>query len=211
MGIVSFIKRIYSSIRRYYWWKKRRNEIAKQINSSAGELKIILGAGSTVYPDWISTDFPYFDITKDTDWEFFFSKRKPKKLLAEHAIDYLTVEKIEFVFQQAFKYLGPEGRFRIAVLDSYNENLDYIDAVKPSGFDSCRAFHKTFLDVDFLIRKATEAGFKIEPLEYYTKNRVFHQVDFDNEDGYIKRSKKNNFTFPSIPNYTSLIVDLIKN
>jgi len=210
MDLLEFTKQIYRAIRKRYRIRKKRLNIVRQINNVSGELKIIFGAGPTYYQGWIATDFPYFDITIEKDWAYFFKSKKPNNILAEHVIDYLTVEKIEFVLQQANKYLKKNGRFRIAVLDSYNENLDYIDAVKPSGWDSCRGHHKTFLDVDFFIRKANEAGLKIEPLEYYTKDRKFHSVDFSDEDGYIMRSKKNNFTFPNIPNYTSLIIDLIK-
>jgi predicted SAM-dependent methyltransferase len=210
MDLLDFPKHFYRAIRKRYRIQKKRLSTVRQIKNTFGELRIIFGAGPTHYEGWISTDFPYFDITSEKDWSCFFKSKKPTNILAEHVIDYLTVEKIEFVLQQANKYLEKNGRFRIAVLDSYNENLDYIDAVKPSGWDSCRGFHKTFLDVDFFIRKANETGLKIELLEYYTKDRKFHSIDFSDEDGYVIRSKKHNFTFPNIPNYTSLIIDLIK-
>jgi predicted SAM-dependent methyltransferase len=210
MIFFNFAKSNYKYLRSSFRKYMKKLKVRRLINSKNGDLRVIIGSGITNYKGWISTDYPYFDITKESDWKFYFKVNKPNFLLAEHVLEHLTVNQINEVFKLAHKYLTCNGCFRMAVPDAYNENLDYIDAVKPGGWDIGADDHKTFMDIDSYSKCADSVGFLVRPLEYYTKDRVFHKNDFDNMDGYIERSMKNDFRDNNVPNFTSLIIDFIK-
>lgn len=173
-------------------------------------LKIILGAGPSCYEGWISSDLPYFDITKKEHWEKYFTKRKIDNLLAEHVIEHLDELQVKEVLLFAFQYLQKGGIFRIAVPDAFHPNPEYIEAVKPNGNGQGADDHKTFWNYNSLPQLAISSGFEsANILEYADENKIIHCSDFDNSNGVIQRSKSKNHKSP-ILDYSSLIVDIIK-
>lgn len=199
---------LITKIRRTRWVLTGRWKIKQKINAAAKsgcKIKIILGSGGTNYEGWIATDLPHFDITKENDWKYFFSKHKIDNLLAEHVLEHLTEEEVNIVLSNAYKYLKPGGIFRIAVPDAFHPNPNYIEMTKPP-FDGHKSFwnYKTFSSV------AVKYKFQINLLEYFDENKKIHRHSFSNNDGYIARSSLNVFLKGYTDDYTSLVIDLIK-
>ncbi len=196
-----------NSIRRYRWYLLGRLRIKKEIKSksSAGKLKIILGAGPTEYEGCISTDIPHFDILKEDDWQFFFSKYQINNILIEHVLEHLTKEQVMRVLSLSYKYLKPHGCLRIAVPDGYHPDPEYIKLIAPPSDG-----HQSIWNIDTIQNICTDNGFSTEPLEYYTAKGIFTFKDFDFANGNIIRSRTKGFQSENHPLYSSLIVDAYK-
>ena len=82
---------------KYHW--QVRFKYRKLINRANRPIKLVVGAGLTEFQDWITTDYPFFDITNRKHWKFLFSKIKPDNLLAEHVMEHLTAHQVEIVFE----------------------------------------------------------------------------------------------------------------
>ncbi len=202
-----------NKLRRYRWIILGRWKIKKQIRAAAfrDKMKIIIGSGGTDYSGWIATDLPHFDILKKSHWEYFFKNYKIDNLLAEHVLEHLTEDQVSMVISNARNYLKNNGRFRIAVPDGFHPNPTYIDYVSPMGKIGADHGHQFLWNYQLLSACAIRAGFTIELLEYYTKDKVFHISPYSFDNGFIGRSKKNNYINDHVTEYTSLIADLVVN
>ncbi len=188
---------------------KKRNRLKRIINREAN-LQVIIGAGGTSHDGWVSTDLPQFNVIKEKDWEYYFTTNKPIRLLAEHVLEHLTVEQVERSLYTAYHYLKHEGVFRIAVPDAFHKNDEYLNAVRPGGWDAGAKDHKTFWNIETLKSIGLKTGFTVIPLEYFDEKHIFHMTDYNDLNGYIKRSKKNSYIDQNVQDYTSLIIDLVK-
>ena len=200
-------------LRKYRWKWLGRRKIHRQIQElgSENQLRIIIGAGYTHYDGWIATDIPFFDATKASDWSFFFKTESIYRILAEHVLEHLTERQVKEVLQLSFKYLTNGGFFRIAVPDAFHSNPNYVEAVKPGGWGDGSDTHKSFWDVNSLCQLAESLCYEVNPLEYFDEDGDFHFNDFQNENGPIIRSRGKGHKHNIIPDYSSLIVDLIKS
>ncbi len=175
------------------------------------EIKLIIGAGPTNYKGWFSTDIVTLDVTKESDFKKYFSKKKINKVLAEHVLEHLNDRELKLMTVNIYQYSNDSVNIRIAVPDGYHSNQKYIDTVKPGGTGEGAFDHKNLFTVDTLSKIFADAGFKAYPVEYWDENRKFHQGYINDENGYIIRSfindKRNS---DGHPNYTSLIVDFRK-
>lgn len=52
-------------------------------------MKVIIGAGKTVFEGWISTQENEFNLLKVEDFERLFQKEKPEAFLAEHVWEHM--------------------------------------------------------------------------------------------------------------------------
>jgi predicted SAM-dependent methyltransferase len=123
-------------------------------------------------------------------------------------MEHLTPEQNLVTFKLAQNYLNKGGTYRIALPDKNNPDPAYQSGTKPGGSDEGSHDHKLFFSLEDYKQLLKDTSFTLTPLEYYDNKGQFHFVDFDNSLGYISRSKKNNFHYPPIPNYSSLIFDL---
>lgn len=176
------------------------------------EIKLIIGAGPTKYKGWFSTDIVTLDVTKESDFIKYFSKKKISKVLAEHVLEHLTDDELKLMTVNLYHYSEDSVNIRIAVPDGYHSDQKYIDTVRPGGEGEGAFDHKNLFTLDTLSQIFTDAGFKSYPVEYWDENNEFHQ-GYNNDDfGYIMRSfindKRNS---DGHPNYTSLIVDFRKS
>ena len=55
-------------------------------------MKVIIGAGKTVFEGWISTQEDEFNLLKVEDFERLFQKEKPEAFLAEHVWEHMTYD-----------------------------------------------------------------------------------------------------------------------
>lgn len=175
-------------------------------------MKVIIGAAATAYDGWISTNRSSLDITKKSDWEEKFKPAELDALLAEHVIEHLFPHQTYYVLKTAWKYLKDGGYFRIAVPDGYHPNKNYIEKVKPDGDGLGSEDHKVLWNIDTLGSLIKAAGFQVRALEYMDKEGAFQAVDWDPEDGYVRRSARFDARNKKVPlTYTSLIIDAVKN
>ncbi len=196
-----------SRLRRFRWILSGRLKIKKQIreNSAIGKIKIILGAGTTSYDGWISTDIPHFNILEEKDWHLFFHEKKIDNLLAEHVLEHLKDAEVEKVIELSSKYLKPGGTFRIAVPDGNHINPEYLKYISPPADG-----HQSIWNLGKLQRVLHRAGYEANTLEYFTDDGIFKAIDFNFENGIISRSKIKGYKNPGFADYSSLIVDCRK-
>lgn len=175
------------------------------------EIKIIVGAGPTKYKGWFSTDIVTLDVTKGSDFQKYFSKKKIKNVLAEHVLEHLSKTDLEKMIKNFYKYSDNQINIRIAVPDGFHHDEKYISVVKPGGTGEGAHDHKNLFNVNSLSKLFGKYGFIARPIEYWDENKVFHQGYKDDDDGYVIRSFINDKRNKNgKPFYTSLIIDFNK-
>ncbi len=204
------LKKIYRKFKKLILIHKKRYALRSYIQNSSHSINIVIGAGNTQFDKWISTNINLLNLLRKKDWKFYFSKKKPHKLLAEHVLEHLTYRQTKEALQNTYNFLHKGGTFRIAVPDANNCDPEYISAVRPNGWDVGADDHKSFWKVDPLTDLAKSVGFEVIKLEYYDKHHQFNISAYTNENGYITRSRKHNYVDKNVPNFNSLILDLIK-
>ncbi len=206
--VVKFIN--YLRFKRWYFLG--RFKIRKKIKRAAkkGIIKVLLGSADTNYENWISTDLPHFNITKASDWNFFFNKVKINNLLAEHVLEHLIKSDVDIVIRLAYQYLSKGGCFRIAVPDAWHPNPEYVKRESDtSNYYPPPHNHKSFWNIKSLSDLLISAGFTVEYLEYCNAKREIIPSGFDFNNGPINRSISKGFKC-EMDNYSSLIIDAKK-
>lgn len=191
---------------------KRAVAISKLVQETRkGPVKIILGSGSTLYPGWCETGYPWLDATNAEQWEFFFSKHGISAVLAEHVFEHIDPADLPKVLQNIYRYLLPGGHLRIAVPDGYFPDPAYIEAVRPGGSGAGASGHLALWNIDSMTKLVGQAGFRVEPLEYFDKQGKFHENPWSPDEGMVKRTRQNDRrNSPTEIKYTSLLIDAIK-
>lgn len=176
-------------------------------------MKIIVGAQSTQQFGWTSFQKNDLDIRDERSWARQFLSNSLDAILAEHVLEHLTYYEAAQAVRNCFKYLKPNGYFRIAVPDGFHPEPNYIAWVRPmTGWNGDD--HKFLFNYKNLCELLFDAGFIVRPLEWYDERGTFHQQLWNMRDGVITRSKDAIWSkFLGIvvnAKYTSLIVDAIK-
>ncbi len=207
---------LYQKVWDFYFYKIKdvRGKLRTQIQTNQ-PLNVILGAGADSYEGWIATDYPFFDITSAAHWEYFFGNKLADKFLSEHVLEHITYKQVEDSLALCSRYLKPGGTYRIAVPDAFNTDMDYVEWSKPGIISDD---HKIFWDHGSLCKVIERHGFRVELLEYFTYDGVFHSKEYTYENGYIRRSKSKGFLYTAkkdgkdivLPAFTSLIIDAYK-
>lgn len=176
------------------------------------KLKFNIGsAGINKNFEWYPTDKESLDVTKENDWQKVLSFLQLDNIAAEHVWEHLTQKETELANANCFKYLKNGGVLRIAVPDGYNPNKKYIESVKPGGTGKGARDHKMLYNYKVITDCLQKAGFIVKPLEYWDEYGQFHYIDWDNEDGFIERSRRyDSRNKNGSLEYTSLIVDAMK-
>ncbi|MBP3556013.1 MAG: hypothetical protein J6K63_10295 [Clostridia bacterium] len=154
-------------------------------------MKIIIGAGKTVYHGWISTQENELNLLSRADFECLFSKEKPTAFLAEHVWEHMTLEEGITAAKNCYDYLADGGYLRVAVPDKNFRNEWYQNMVKigGNGDPTHPAFtHKIVYDYQTFADVFKKAGFNVELLEYCDENGIFHYRYWNEADGKIGRS-----------------------
>lgn len=171
-------------------------------------LKVVIGAGATEFPGWISTDRESLDVTVPQSWKHLFRSESIDRLLAEHIFEHLDETECRNSFRECFRYLKPGGLLRIAVPDGHRRDPAYVAEVSPP-----KDGHKMLFTVEILRGLLEGEGFQVTPLEYFDASEKFHHVQWDPADGMVRRSLPFDIqeAFRIGPlRYTSLIVDARK-
>jgi predicted SAM-dependent methyltransferase len=199
---------IFRSWRNYFHQYIRTKLLVRM---KGGHYKIIVGSSATAMSGWISTEYPYVDITKRDlllDW---FGTESVSAILAEHVLEHLTTEEASLALGNLFEILEPGGYFRIAVPDGFHPNINYIDDVKPGGLGSGSEDHKVLYTITSLTEILVTSGYSVRPLEWFDSEGIFRRNEWSPKDGMVTRSSmfdERNIDKPL--SYTSLIVDAYK-
>ena len=156
------------------------------------DILIIVGSAYTNYDSWISTNYPYVNITNLETIKRNFKKKEVSRILAEHVFEHLTLEDGIKSIKNLKSIIKSKGVIRIAVPDGYNPNEDYINDVKPGGIGAGSDDHKILYNYNS-IKKLFDSDFEIKLLEYFDENGNFISNDWNNDEknGYIMRSRLN--------------------
>lgn len=154
-------------------------------------MRVILGAGESQYPGWISTQEDELNVLNTEDWSRKFEPESIKCLLAEHVWEHMTLEEGIEAAKNCFSFLKPGGFMRCAVPDKNFDNDWYQNMVQvggPGPKDHPAATHKIVYDYMTLREVFEAAGFEVELLEYCDENHDFHYTYWNQSDGMIGRS-----------------------
>jgi predicted SAM-dependent methyltransferase len=203
---------MFTELRRAFYIFRRRRQI-KRIVKNSTIIKINIGSGSdgnlAEYKDWICVDKDILDITNENDWLELLGEKKVDCILAEHVWEHLNKNDTLSANRNCYEFLRLGGSLRIAVPDGFHKNTNYIDYVKPNGTGSGSDDHKILYNFESLSTSLNNMGFKVNPLEYWTKDGRLISSKIDPQFGPIKRSAQKNIPFEN-DIYTSLIIDAIK-
>jgi len=209
--------RVSPVLKRFYRvcddWLKTYAHHTNHIVFKSGEfqekLKVTLGAGGVYQKGFLPTDVDSLDITNPQDWKKLFSPNSIDIMLAEHVFEHLDNQEVIYALANCFKYLKQGGKLRIAVPDKFRRDPQYVNSVKPP-----KDGHKSYFSHPELTTLCQKTGFNVKLLEYFDSSGKFHFVEWDIEDGFVRRSvrfdsqtsfRKKNY------HYTSLIIDAIKS
>lgn len=174
----------------------------------APKRNIILGAGSTRYPGWTATNIRALDITNEQHWRRSFQPGSIDLLLMSHVLEHIAPAEGPTALRLCYQYLKPRGCLRIAVPDGYRRDAAYLAEVSPP-----RDGHQALYTIDSLSALLSEAGFELDPLEYFDKEGKFHFKEWDQARGHVARSrrydKQTSFPYEDMF-YTSVIIDAVK-
>lgn len=176
-----------------------------------GRSKIVVGSDGTKYDGWVSTEQEELDLLCENNWSEYFEGGSLDAILAEHVWEHLTPLEANVAASTCFKFLKAGGYVRVAVPDGYHPNPHYISAVEPGGGGWGAEDHKVLYTHDSLSQVFKAVGFEVKLLEYHDQKGRFYQHDWEEVDGFIKRSAR--FDRRNINNeliYTSIIIDAKK-
>ena len=108
------------------------------------------------------------------------------------------------------------GTLRIAVPDGNNPNFEYRKHCGINGIGADASDHKQFITFELLSDELSKIGFQVKLVEGYLKNKNLISQDFDDDLGFVMRSRKHlnkcsskdGWNFPDAN--SSLIVDCLK-
>lgn len=154
-------------------------------------MKIIIGAGRTTYPGWVSTQERELNLLCREDFRRLLGDEKAEAFLAEHVWEHMTYEEGCQAARNCFDFLTPGGYIRAAVPDANFRNEWYQNMVKVGGNGDPNhpAFtHKIVYNHRAFAQVFTQAGFEVTLLEWCDEDGNFHIRDWDPNHGMIGRS-----------------------
>ncbi len=186
-------------------------KLIKKIGIKGKQIRIIIGAESIRYPNWIPTEEYFLDILKKEDFKNLLQDFQADAMLAEHVWEHLTLEDGLRAAQNCFLFLKNNGYLRIAVPDGFHPDPGYIERVKVGALKAGDNDHKVLYNYQNFKKIFEAAGFKIKLLEHFDENRIFHKNSWNPEDGFVERSDQFDArNKDGKRNYTSIILDAIK-
>lgn len=180
-------------------------------------MKVIVGAGGTNEPGWLSLEESDLDITNENKWARLFRPGTIDAIVAEHVWEHLTSDEGLQAARNCYRYLKPGGVLRIAVPDELHPSDSYWQWCAP-GIGYNGDDHKVFYNSQSLCGLLRLAGFNCYPREFFTERGEFFSDYVPDENGQIQRT---GLTYPTTLKgsvlsfllgapYTSLIVDGVK-
>ena len=207
------VKKIFKFF--YYWF--RFFKIKTYLFFSEDTVNIIIGAALTNQKGWFSTNEEWLDISKAEHWNRLFnSKKRVKRVLAEHVFEHLTIDEMRNTLRLIFVNMVNGGSLRIAVPDGNNPNSEYRKHCGINGIGADASDHKQFLNYELLSREVERTGFHHNLIEGYLENKELVLKKVNNNLGRVIRSRSNSINLAKkgwdfCDSNTSLIIDCFKN
>ena len=182
--------------------------------TTGSPLRIIIGAGSQRWPDWIPTQQAELDLLVPASWEAYLDDRRPDALLCEHVWEHLTPAQGRSAAATCFRFLRPGGYLRCAVPDANFPDAEYQRNAQPGGpgpADHPAASHQIVYDYRRFVALFIDAGFVVDLLEWCDESGRFHFNYWDPADGPIYRSLRSDHrNVDGKLGFVSLILDARK-
>jgi len=174
--------------------------------------KLVIGSGGiNSGSDWISTDVHILDVTSAGNWQRLFKDIRLENIMAEHVWEHLSEEQAALANANCYNFLMKGGNLRIAIPDGCHPDKEYIEHVRVGGSGPGADDHKVLYTYKILKERLERVGFDVNLLEYWDEAGNFHFVDWNNDGGFISRSRRyDERNQGGQLKYTSLIVDAIK-
>lgn len=153
--------------------------------------RVVLGAASTSYPGWASTDRDTLDVTSRRSFRALWRPGTRAAFLAEHVWEHLSPEDALLAARNCREFLAVGGRLRIAVPDGFHPDPGYIEQVRPGGSGAGADDHKALYTHETLSALLERAGFEVALLEYWDRDGRFHSCEWSPGDGPVHRSSRN--------------------
>ncbi len=208
--IKNLLRPFYRAFKNHQLKQEFESRISK--NKSDGiPLKIVIGSSGKFEEGWIRSEKQFLDLLDESTWKRYFKENEIDCLLAEHVWEHLTIEEGKKAASICYKYLKKDGWLRLAVPDGYHDNQKYLELVKPGGHGMGAEDHKVLYNYQTLSSVFQEAGFRVDRLEYFDENKIFHFNEWTKDRGYIRRSIRYDFRNSNgLTRYTSIILDAVK-
>ena len=179
------------------------------------DIRVVVGSGGSANnPGWIHTEESELNLLVRADWEARLAKNSLTVILAEHVWEHLTYEDGVRAAEICHEFSRPGGYIRCAVPDGKFRNEWYQNLVQvggPGPADHPAASHQIVHTFDSARRMFQEAGFTVHLLEYCDDAGEFHYEPWDENDGFIYRSRRFDHRNQNGElGFVSLIVDAIK-
>jgi len=205
------LKKLLKPMYVFYKQKKEFLRFKIALFRYQSEPKIVVGSCSIYNNGWIPTEEHFLNLLDENDWTKYFKEGSVLNILAEHVWEHLSLENGGIAARTCYKFLKKGGKLRVAVPDGFHFDKKYIDYVKPDGNGIGADDHKVLYDYKLITEAFSKVGFRIELLEYFDETKKFHSTDWDSSDGHIHRSiRYDGRNKDGKPNYTSLIIDAVK-
>ncbi len=202
---------------KFIYYKFRFIKLKIHLVFSNSFVNIIIGAALTKQKGWFSTNEDWLDITRKEHWDRLFgSKRKIKRVLAEHVFEHLTIDEMRISLKLIYENMIDGGSLRIAVPDGNNPNKEYRDNCGINGFGADASDHKQFITFEFLSKEVEKVGFSFFLIEGYLKNKELILKKPDDDLGRVMRSRSSRkidndrHGWDFVDSNTSLILDCFK-
>ena len=202
---------------KFFYYKYRLIKLKTYLIFFNDDVNLILGAALTKQKGWFSTNEEWFDIVQESHWDNLFnSKKRVKKVIAEHVFEHLTLDEMRSALNLIYKYMVNGGSLRIAVPDGNNPNKEYRNHCGINGIGADASDHKQFLTFELLSKEIQKIGFKFILKEGYLQNKELITEKLNIELGIIMRSRSNKNNMKSKEGWifpdsnTSLIIDCFK-
>ncbi len=202
---------------KFFYYKFRFFKLKTYLFFSENSVNLILGAALTYQKGWFSTNEDWLDISKAAHWnKLFNSKKRVKRVLAEHVFEHLTIDEMRNSLRLIFANMVNGGSLRIAVPDGNNPNPEYRKNCGIDGIGADASDHKQFLTYELLSREVEQIGFNHTLIEGYLKNKELVSKSFNDNLGRVIRSRNNSVNlykkgWDFCDSNTSLIIDCFKN
>lgn len=181
---------------------------AKTLCREGKPVKVVIGAASRSYEDWLNTDLPVLDALNPAHWRSIFPRGSIYRILAEHVIEHWTEDSFRLFLRNVQPFLAKQGFIRIAVPDGFHPDPSYIDFVKPGGSGIGADDHKVLHNHITITRVLSEEQYDYNLLEYFDEAGQFHCSPWEISDGFVARSADYGLRNREVPlSYSSLIVD----
>ena len=211
-GQLRGLKRKLSTLLRELVNRKSRHLLRQQVKGFRYKdkpIKVIIGAASTSYESWLSTDLPILDALNLAHWSYIFPRGSIDRILAEHVIEHWSKDEFRLFLRAVQLFVSEQGFIRIAIPDGFHPNPSYIDYVKPGGTGSGADDHKVLYNYITITRILSEEQYDYNLLEYFDETGKFHHIPCEISDGFVERSADHDPRNMERPlSYTSLIIDV---